>query len=349
MRKNDAPKISVIVPVYNHERYIRQAIDSVLAQTFTNFEIIVIDDGSTDSSRCIIASYDDPRIRRVYHQRNLGIPHTQNEGLSLARGEYIAWLDDDDYAHPHRLAKQAAFLDDNPNVALVGSWRKGVDDEGKILKTIKLPCAPDEIRAALLFRCAVPQSSITARSAILKSYGYRDEFLVGHDYDLLVRLVGAHKLANLPEVLLWKRRHSGQATAMRADLAKKEKMQICATQLAALGVAFTEKDLENHFVLHQMRSLGFQPDVVYLDWAEDWLIRLHEANHRSKRYPEPALTRVLGWAWLKVCSRASTGAGWSAWHRFLRSPLWHHSWSHLERRMALRVLRWLPKEAEDLS
>src|SRR5262245_37262181 len=106
-----APKVSVIIPVYNREKYVGEAINSILTQSFTNFELLLIDDGSTDHSVEIMRSYTDPRVRLVCNDRNLGIPRTRNIGLQLARGDYIAILDSDNFALSDRLAKQVAFLD----------------------------------------------------------------------------------------------------------------------------------------------------------------------------------------------------------------------------------------------
>ena len=115
------PKISVVMPAYNAENYIREAIDSILAQTFRDFEFLIIDDGSTDHTVEIIRSYSDSRIRLYQNERNMGVAATLNRGLDLARGEYIARMDADDISLPERFAKQAAYMDAHPDVAVCGS------------------------------------------------------------------------------------------------------------------------------------------------------------------------------------------------------------------------------------
>jgi len=110
----EPPKITVFIPAYNREKYIGDAIESILAQTFTNYEILLIDDGSTDGTVDIMRSYTDPRLRIIRNEKNLGIPKTRNKGIEHARGEYIAMLDSDDRAYPTRLEKQAAFMDRHP-------------------------------------------------------------------------------------------------------------------------------------------------------------------------------------------------------------------------------------------
>ena len=125
---SESPKVTAVIPVYNREKYLRGAIESILAQTFTDFELLVIDDGSTDGSREAIRSYHDPRIRLMCNETNQGIPKTRNRGIQFARGEYLAFLDSDDWAYPERLAKQVAFLDSHPDYAAVGAW---IDVDGR--------------------------------------------------------------------------------------------------------------------------------------------------------------------------------------------------------------------------
>src|SRR4051812_9656174 len=115
----DSPKVTALIPVYDREPYVGEAIESILAQTFTDFELLVIDDGSTDRSRDIVRSYRDSRVRLGCNANNEGIPKTRNKGLRLARGEYLAFLDSDDWACAERFARQVTFLDTHPDYAAV--------------------------------------------------------------------------------------------------------------------------------------------------------------------------------------------------------------------------------------
>lgn len=313
------PRVSVIIPVFNRERYVATAIESILGQRFADFELILIDDGSTDASRAVMASYRDPRVRLVENGRNLGIPATRNLGLSLARGEYVAWLDSDDRAYPDRLGRQVAFLDRNPDVALVGGFARAMDESGRAQRKVKrLPTSPEEVRARLLFRCCILQYAVMGRTAVLARHGYREDFPVCQDVDLFVRLAETERLANLPEVLVCRRLHADRTTLTRSAQVEAKNKEIAAGQLAALGVAFSEADLENHFVLPRLGKLRLRPDATYLDWTEGWLQRLEAANRRTGRYPRAAFERVLGRIWLRTCARA---ADRDAWLRLARSPL----------------------------
>src|SRR5688572_15667789 len=216
-----APKVSVFIPVYNRERYLCVAVNSILAQTFTDFELLLVDDGSTDGSLALLERYAarDRRVRVEANGTNLGIPRTRNRGLELARGEYIALLDSDDYAYPGRLEAQVRFLDAHPDHVQVGSWGSFMDDAGRLRRRLRRqPVASADVDAELLFRCCLSNRSIMARAAVLRSYGYREEFPRCQDYDMHVRLAERHRMANLPSILVCGRQHSGRFTGLTQDL-----------------------------------------------------------------------------------------------------------------------------------
>ena len=343
---NASPKVTVIIPVYNREKYVSEAIDSILAQSFTDFELLLIDDGSTDGSVEVIRSYTDPRIRLVCNEGNWGIPKTRNKGIQLARGEYVAMLDSDDCAYPDRLEKQVAFLDRHRDYALVGSWTAAMDEKGQSLRRIKiLPVSPGAVQSRLLFKCSLSQSAIMARKTVLQEYGYRDQYIVCQDVDLFVRLAGKHKLGNLPEILVRRRRHTGRITREQAQLVKEKNLEIVSTQLSELGVAFTDTDLEHHFLLPRMKKLQFTPDREYLEWTNSWLLKLQEANRHALRYPERPFAQVVGEMWFKVCWHAWVSIGWTVWKHFWQSPLSKRAWSSLMQYFFLFAFRRPPRGA----
>jgi glycosyltransferase involved in cell wall biosynthesis len=333
---SEPPKVTVVIPVYNREKYVRDAIASILAQTFTDFELLVIDDGSTDGSQEVVRSYCDPRIRLVCNETNQGIPKTRNTGIRLARGEYLAFLDSDDWACPERLMKQVAFLDDHPDYVAVGAWIEWMDEEGRPLGRIKRKAvSPEEIAAQRLFRSGIENSASMARTVVLRNYGHQEQFDISEDFDLWSRIAAQHKLATLPEVLGRRRIHSGQIMLRQASHKKDRRLKIYASQLQALGITFTDTDLERHALLRSMRKLKFTPDLAYLEWAEDWLLRLEAANQQVQCYPEPAFSQVLGQLWFKVCWHASASRGWTAWRRFCKSPLRKDAWLSLRKLLRL--------------
>jgi glycosyltransferase involved in cell wall biosynthesis len=190
--------------VYNGECYLRETIDSILAQTSQDFEFLIINDGSTDSTQEIIQSYGDPRIRLVDNEHNLGLTRSLNKGLQLAKGEFIARQDGDDVSEPERLAKQVAFLETHPEVALVGTWYKEIDAQGKPISDGNLPCDYTQIRWHLLFYCPFVHSAVMLRkSAVLEKIGFYNEALsYSMDYELWQRIARDLLVANLDEYLV---------------------------------------------------------------------------------------------------------------------------------------------------
>ena len=299
------PKVTVFIPVYNREQYVGEAIESILAQTFSDFEILLVDDGSTDHSVDKIRSFSDPRIRLVCNEGNLGIPKTRNKGVELARGQYMAMLDSDDRAYPERIEKQVAFLDLHPEYAQIGSWCRMMNEQGIPLKKIKRqPAHPEEIKAELLFRCAMSNRSIMARTAILQEYRYRNDYPRCQDYELHVRLAKHYKLGNLPECLVYGRIHPQQITGQTTDLGDTKKREIISKQLKELGVTFSQDDLDPHLMLSRMRKMQFTPDASYMRWAEEWLLRLLQANQSARYYEPHVFSKILLNKWAHTCWRA---------------------------------------------
>jgi glycosyltransferase involved in cell wall biosynthesis len=198
-----APKISVLLPVYNAEPYLAETIDSVLAQTFSDFELIIINDGSTDRSADIIRSYSDKRIRFI-EQQNMGLSATLNKGIALARGEYIARQDNDDISLPERFRKQADYLDAHPSAMLLGTSAEIIDDKGcRTGRTLDHQKSSVGLKYNLLFNNPFVHSSVMFRKAVIVSAGdYRVNNDFFEDYDLWSRIARVGDVANLKERLL---------------------------------------------------------------------------------------------------------------------------------------------------
>jgi glycosyltransferase involved in cell wall biosynthesis len=208
------PKVSIILPVYNGEEFLRQAINSVLLQSFADWEMIIINDGSSDTSGSIIGSFvsKDSRIRQIVHERNLGLVASLNEGVAVSSGEYLARLDSDDFwSDPDKLARQAAYLDNNPQCGLVGTRAEMVDMAGKHLYDFKPPSDDKNIRKQILLRNCFIHSSILIRKNILQQAGgYRVEDRHVEDYSLWLRMGKLAGFANLPEVsVVYRKNPSG--------------------------------------------------------------------------------------------------------------------------------------------
>lgn len=207
------PKVSVVMAVCNSEQFLRDAVESVLNQSFTDFEFILIDDFSTDTSATILDEYRDPRILRVRNEKNLGLTQSLNVGLRLARGEYIARMDADDVCLPNRFKAQVRFLDEHESVAVVGTGVRLVDEQGNPLQEIHFPTDHSSLKWYLCFYNPIAHPSVMMRKAAVVQVGGYDPALVrSQDYDLWWRLGMNYELANLKEIYVFLRQHSRQIT-----------------------------------------------------------------------------------------------------------------------------------------
>lgn len=318
---NAAPRVTVCIPVYNRARYVTEAIDTVLAQRFDDFEVLVIDDGSVDDSVAMIRRFSDPRIRLERNDHNRGIPFTRNRCLELARGEYVALLDSDDRMMPDRLARQVAFLDRHPDIATLGGWVTKFDDMGRNGRRLVRPCMPSQLPAWLLFRSAQANTTLMARTAIMREFGYRAEFPVSEDYDLLVRLSEKYRMANLPRTLTMMREHEGRITGSTRDISFETKAGLMRRQLSRLGVSGTDQDLNNHFHLTRLRRQHIAMPG-FGDWATTWLEKISTSNLTHRVYDQRGLDSVLGLVWMQLCLklRRIEGPG-KTLKRYWNSPL----------------------------
>lgn len=206
------PIVSVVIPTYNYARYIHQAIDSVLAQTFTDYEIIVIDDGSTDDTADVIRRYGD-RVRYEF-QENMGLPMTRNRGCAIARGEYFAFLDADDVWLPEKLAVQVHALERHPEAGMVCGSMYRIDVEGRPLPGPKPSIPPGETPIEMLERgTALPSTWIVRRSCFEAIGGFDAHLTAMEDYEFALRAAAHSPVICLPEVLVNYRMHTGSMSS----------------------------------------------------------------------------------------------------------------------------------------
>lgn len=206
--------VSVLLTCYNGERWIAQTLQSVCAQTYPDWELIVVNDGSTDGSQAVIDRFMDLRIRRRIQQAHCGIPGARNRGLREALGAFVSVLDQDDLWHPHRLAQQIAYLNANPEVGVVYTNADHIDTEGRVIGVrYRTPPGAGWLLETFLRRgLAVPIGTILARRECLTAVGPFNERLYGcDDYDLLVRLASRFRFGYLDECLTQLRYHPGSA------------------------------------------------------------------------------------------------------------------------------------------
>lgn len=312
------PRVSVLIPAFNAETYVGEAIESIQHQTWSDFELILLDDASCDGTLAVMWKYarHDVRLRVVAYSRNLGQPAARNHLLSLARGGYVALLDADDISCPTRIARQVAFLDSNPRIDVLGSDWHRIDAKGRRESDppAHRPLTSDEVASYLLFRCALHHPTVMARRDVLLRYGYNEAFPVAQDYDVWSRMAGRQKFAILPERLIAYRYHEAQATQAHAVQSMERRRACQARMLRALGMSFSSEDLFYHSLLYSGRrqfaaETGRSMDRAYVRWAGRWLDSIVSANDQIRLFEPAALRRIAGMIWTQVCYKATRNIG----------------------------------------
>jgi glycosyltransferase involved in cell wall biosynthesis len=325
------PKISVILPVYNAQSYLRESIDSILNQTFQDFELIIINDGSTDDSLSIMESYTDQCIR-IINQTNAGLPVSLNRAIAQAQGQYLARQDADDISLPERLAKQVAYLDAHPQCALLGTWSQILVENAATDRSLSHPHLNGDIQLKLLlFNCFV-HSSVMIRKGALETTGLYPEDpekFPPEDYDLWLRIAKHWEVANLPEVLFQYRELPNSISRSKLNimqdrarlmslLALKEILPASATNedIASLVLAMTNEPFaapQSNKVIHskmlervrdeQLQRFASHQDEIHKSYADCQKLLNHAyqkltAQQLARHLPFdiiPLLKRVKKW------------------------------------------------------
>ncbi len=237
------PLVSILMAIYNGEKYLREAIESMLSQTYTNFEFLIINDGSTDSTEEIILSYQDDRICYLKNEQNVKLIASLNKGLDLANGKYIARMDADDISLPDRLKKQVEYLEKNPEIGVIGSWVKTIGLTQN--KDIKFKSGHNNIRFELFFQNYLHHPSVMIRRDVLFQHNLKYEnFIHAEDYAFWIKLSNYTHLDILPEFLLLYRLHGNNISEVHVESQKKQTSQLRRIQLSDLGIELTDDELK---------------------------------------------------------------------------------------------------------
>ncbi len=292
------------MPVYNAEAYVAEAIRSVLSQTFSDFEFLIINDGSTDQSEAVIRSIPDPRIRYIQNDGNKGLIYTLNRGVTLAQGMLIARMDADDICDPSRFEKQALEFERDPALVLCGSFIRSFGDRNE--DVTHMVSTPAEIMAAVFVSCPFAHPTVMMRADALRQLGavYREEYKHSEDYDLWSRLVFTGKSRNIPEMLLNYRAHAQQVSTVHQDIKYKSVQKIQLNLLSRLGLQ--PDDFEKQFHLNLFKGISRQ-DADYLRHGALWLTMFHQAF--TAHYPQyaTAFNSMISSRWLKICGNSGLG------------------------------------------
>lgn len=313
-----APRVTVLMPVYNGERYLREAMESILQQTFDDFEFLIINDGSTDSTANIVGSYSDKRIKLIHNDGNQGLVASLNKGLALARGEFIARMDADDISRSERLALQVRFMDANPLVGVCGSWVQFFPKSNS--KIWKLPESSEEIRCWQFHSVGVAHPSVMLRRQLFMEHElvYDEHYRHIEDFELWGRAIRIMDFANIQKVLLNYRISPGRICTTYGD---KQLAAIAPLRLQRVRELGIEPTLDQQQLHEMIMNIEMPADQEHLDRAEQWLLHLEAANRAVRVYPVNSFSRRLLEIWFSNCIYLADFSACSM-RRCLMSPLW---------------------------
>ena len=289
------PSISVIMPVYNCESFIRESVESILGQCYTDFEFIIIDDASTDRTIEIIKEYDDSRIQLIIKPANTGYTDSLNMAIKLAKGRYIARMDGDDVSLAHRLAVQYDFLEKNKDVLVVGSHYKIIGTDN----IVRLPVSYEEVKITAIMHVPVAHPTVLIRMKVFNKLGlfYNKDYEPAEDYDLWCRILENGKIENVDEVLLEYRHHDKQESRIKYDRILKVAVQTRLSQVEKL-INFSGKPYDILFAIDVLTKQLHQTNKPTLLRIRCLLNDLYEANSIKKVYDQKLLFAYLRERWM---------------------------------------------------
>lgn len=265
---NDFPLVTVLMPVYNGEKHLNQAIYSILNQTYSNFEFLIINDGSTDLSEEIILSFDDNRIRYVKNEKNIKLIQTLNKGIRLSKGKYIARMDCDDISDIQRLELQVSYMETNPSFGIIGTGFKIINDSKSQnrfkdpSKTVIYPTENNLIKFHLIFNNVVLHPATLFRKAIFtNNVLYEEEFLHVEEYRLWTQYITKTKFANLPDVLFSYRIHEDQISIQNQLIQSENAFKVQFEYLVHLGFKLDYDQAKNIITFLQLDNYSNEVQI----------------------------------------------------------------------------------------
>lgn len=304
LKPNLNKKVSVIMPVYNGEKYLTKAIDSIRNQEYTNWELIIINDGSADRTEQIINQYTDSRIKYYKNETNLGLIATLNKAIDLCQGEYIARMDADDISIENRLKEQVNFLDKNKDIGICGTDALIIDNEDKGRGNIINLSSNDYIQINLLFSVPIIHPSVMIRSSILQENKYDSNYKHIEDYELWCRISSKYKFSNLPKKLIKYRWHTNNVSVTYNHEQELLKNEIIKMQLLKLHLKPTEDELFLHrvsFMQYDAKNKTESKAFDKYEELESWFKKIISANLEIGIYNQTKLIAFLWSRWIVLC------------------------------------------------
>mgnify|MGYP003687353709 CR=1 FL=1 len=298
--------VSVIMPAFNAEKYIVESINSIINQTYKEWELIIINDGSSDKTASIIKEFStkDSRIISLENEENKGLVYTRNRGLKEAKGTFIANLDSDDIAYPERLEKQVEFMVENPQVVLLGTACETIDSKGNQIGIEKRAIPKEHLKSLLVFSNYFINSSIILRKALVQNCFYQEDFAPAEDYQFFTQIMDNGEIVNLPEVLVKYRIHDQNISVLKKKEQESSIKRIQEKLLSKIEIKASEEELNLHASLvNEGGSIAEQE----LEFIETWLQQLKSSNNKVKKYNQHVFDHFCAFFYRRACLNAKMG------------------------------------------
>jgi glycosyltransferase involved in cell wall biosynthesis len=292
--------VTILMPVYNGEKYLREAIDSILNQDLKNFELLLINDGSADASLNIMQSYKDNRIKIINNEQNIGLIKTLNKGLDAIHTKYIARMDADDICEKKRLSQQIQFMEAHPEIGASGSYYYLKRGNKKAIADF--PITKAEIEAYMIFNCPIAHPTAIFNNQLIKKNNikYSENRVHSEDFQFWIDIAMHAELANLPVPLLSYRMHENQITGNeKFALAKTETLDaIRLSQLQKLDLIPTHEELKLHHIIANGEKVGQESEMQQ---ASDWLKKILEHSKNNVIINDVYIKKIIIERWLRLC------------------------------------------------
>ena len=314
----DTPILSVLMPVFNSEQFVADAIKSILSQSFRDFEFLILDDASTDRSLEIIKNFEelDPRIKVFQNEKNLGVVESRNKLINLSKGKYIAWIDSDDIAINNRLETQISFLEKHQEIGLVGTDAIIIDENGKETGKWLFETDLQKLKIELFFHSPFLSSSVMIRKNCLSQNFYDPRFSVSEDFNLYSKISEHYETANIPEFLVKYRINSKGLSKSNTEKMEQLSVQVIKEHAERLGIKLEESTIKH------LRKPKTSSKIAFEEIAEieNSLILLKDLLLKNDRFEKTAVNEVIQKYWFETC-RKSTHNGLEILSIFFKSAL----------------------------
>jgi glycosyltransferase involved in cell wall biosynthesis len=300
--------VSVIMAAHNAQDYLDTALDSVFAQSFKDFEVVVVDDASSDKTHQMLDACKDPRLKVFRNEVRSGAAFSRNRAITEASGRYVAILDADDFWAPEKLEEQVGFMEKHPSAAALGTYVYETDQTGRRNKAVRFPLYPGQIRCSTLFRCSLVHSSVMIRRSFLdeQNIWYDQSFSFSHDFELWSRAVFAGNFHLLPRYLTYYRRRPGQISSENSVAQNKHASRVFCSMLQKMGFQPQDEELAAHLRLSGLVTGTVNEQKYYRDILM-WCIALYKRNEKNPVFRPYLLANEILLRFLKYCTVNSFG------------------------------------------